>query len=314
MDWKKKGLAAAVAFALCAGGAWGKGLAEAAAAGQQQAQDDLDRAFDAYKARQLDKIAAWRPRSPLSGKAISRVFYPFGGPDILHALAFYPDADEYHLFGLEPVGKPGPAAELLSQKTKDANRKAFSDILAGSFFITKNMHAQEVSAAPVIAYFLSRSGKKIESAEYGSDWVKMVFSSGDKKQTVVYRRWDLSDKTLGASEAKRKALEELAGKDGTVSMLKAASYLCWSKEFSQIRDIVRKSPYVMEDTSGMPLVELQKTHETAAVGRYERPIRVFSNFEDKPLAEALSKSESLPFRYGYTKAGQAHLVFGVKRK
>src|SRR5882762_1624538 len=43
----------------------------------------------------------WKGRAPAS---YSTVFYPFSGPDIGNALAFFPDADTYLLFGLEPPG------------------------------------------------------------------------------------------------------------------------------------------------------------------------------------------------------------------
>jgi hypothetical protein len=32
------------------------------------------------------------------------LFYPFSGPDILHAQTFFPEADKYVMIGLEPVG------------------------------------------------------------------------------------------------------------------------------------------------------------------------------------------------------------------
>ena len=59
----------------------------------------------------------WKGRAPAT---YSTVFYPFGGPDIANALALFPDADTYLLFGLEapgaipvrvvstPIKTPGP--------------------------------------------------------------------------------------------------------------------------------------------------------------------------------------------------------------
>jgi hypothetical protein len=42
-------------------------------------------------------------------KYTDTVFYPFSGPDILNALAFFPDGTEYIMFGLESPGRiPDP--------------------------------------------------------------------------------------------------------------------------------------------------------------------------------------------------------------
>src|SRR5215468_10974301 len=43
----------------------------------------------------------WKGRAPAK---YSTVFYPFSGPDIGNALAFFPDADTYLMFGLESPG------------------------------------------------------------------------------------------------------------------------------------------------------------------------------------------------------------------
>jgi len=36
--------------------------------------------------------------------AVNSVFYPFSGPDATNPLAFFPDAADYVLVGLEPAG------------------------------------------------------------------------------------------------------------------------------------------------------------------------------------------------------------------
>lgn len=52
----------------------------------------------------LDRIDAWRNANLSNAPAREVAFYPFGGPDAANLLAFFPDARDYILVGLEPVG------------------------------------------------------------------------------------------------------------------------------------------------------------------------------------------------------------------
>ena len=50
----------------------------------------------------LERMRTWWPTHAPAKYAT--VLYPFSGPDIANALAFFPDADTYLMFGLEPPG------------------------------------------------------------------------------------------------------------------------------------------------------------------------------------------------------------------
>ncbi len=52
----------------------------------------------------LDHIDAWRSHNLGNAPSRETAFYPFGGPDAANLLEFYPDAHDYILLGLEPVG------------------------------------------------------------------------------------------------------------------------------------------------------------------------------------------------------------------
>src|ERR1700677_2991177 len=52
----------------------------------------------------LDRIDVWRNRNLGGAPSHEVAFYPFGGPDAANLLTFYPDARDYILVGLEPVG------------------------------------------------------------------------------------------------------------------------------------------------------------------------------------------------------------------
>src|SRR6185503_8429857 len=60
--------------------------------------------WNRLKRRYVDRISAWRGKYLQKVTAVNSVFYPFSGPDATNPLAFFPDAGEYVLVGLEPAG------------------------------------------------------------------------------------------------------------------------------------------------------------------------------------------------------------------
>src|SRR5215467_10957880 len=64
----------------------------------------VNSAWKGLQARHLNPIDNWRDRSLKDARTGAVAFYPFGGPDAANLLAFFPDASEYILTGLEPVG------------------------------------------------------------------------------------------------------------------------------------------------------------------------------------------------------------------
>ncbi|MEZ5327055.1 MAG: hypothetical protein R3F19_18550 [Verrucomicrobiales bacterium] len=68
--------------------------------------------------QRLSKIREWRQRE-LGGLTAPLVFYPFSGPDVLFADAFFPDARTYVLCGLESPDLMPDFSEL-----NDSERRA----------------------------------------------------------------------------------------------------------------------------------------------------------------------------------------------
>lgn len=68
----------------------------------------LTSAWMRFRQSQMEPLQAWwRHWRPAT---YATVLYPFGGPDLVNALALFPQADTYLLFGLEPPGAiPDPA-------------------------------------------------------------------------------------------------------------------------------------------------------------------------------------------------------------
>ena len=62
----------------------------------------FDSNWDTLEKRQLSKVRAWSERHLKNRQ--DTLYYMFSGPDFLYADAFFPQASNYLLSGLEPVG------------------------------------------------------------------------------------------------------------------------------------------------------------------------------------------------------------------
>ena len=103
----------------------------------------------------------------------STLFYPFSGPDILHAQTFFPDAQQYVLIGLEPVGALPDFHKQDTSFLKPYFKKINSSlnaILNFSFFRTESMKNdlknEEVDGTLHLLFlFLKRTGSQLSSAK-----------------------------------------------------------------------------------------------------------------------------------------------------
>jgi len=153
--------------------------------------------------------------------------YLFGGPDLISALALFPEAGSYALGGLEPVGKLMNPLELPPEAlhaSLAALRKSTEVIMNFSHFITKDMKDDLQSSAfqgvfPIMLVFLSFTDTRIESAERltlmpggalergeipgGQAALRIVFrqSPAAPASEVIYLQADLSDAALKKNPA-----------------------------------------------------------------------------------------------------------------
>jgi hypothetical protein len=286
---------------------------------------DLDRAWERLEKQQLSKIRAWAP--PLLGPAhedTGPMFYMFSGPDFLYANAFYPNASTYILCGIEPVG-PVPDIDKIPRAVLPsalANlRKSLDSVLSWSFFITKNMKVdlrqnQLSGTLPVLYVFLARAGCTIDSVapvaldrdgnflpegKGTTPGVKIVFfGPGGRQQTLYYFTSDLADWAIKANPGFITFCEQ---QGQGVTLLKAASYLMHSSNFSRVRDfLLTHSKVILEDDSGIPYRFFPKDKwNIRQCGRYVGPIGRFKEHPQPDLAKenAASKPEALEFSFGY---------------
>src|SRR5580698_7754333 len=89
--------------------------------------------------RYLDRIAAWRDHALSRARLGDVAFYPFSGPDSANMFAFFPDAREYYLVGLEPVGCIPAGVRDYTGAYFSELRRSLEPVVALGFFRTNDM-------------------------------------------------------------------------------------------------------------------------------------------------------------------------------
>ena len=255
------------------------------------------------------------------------VFYPFSGPDILHAITFYPDAKNYYLLALEKCGSLPNINEMDTSATANylnSVNSSLQDVFNKSYFITKKMmndlsKAKVNGALPLICVFLSRTGNEVLETKYfhlkddGSyeettidslkSFVKVDFrkQGGRKVQSVYYFRTNLENPSFNKNIGLQVFLNKL---DNCDTYLKSASYLLHYKTFSSIRDIIlAKSKSVLEDDTGIPYSYFTADNWNVKIyGKYFFVTKDFKGVFQTDLSQRYQKDTTrtnLPFSLGY---------------
>jgi hypothetical protein len=286
---------------------------------------DLDRAWGRLEREQLSRIRAWAPQAlNPSYDDNGPMFYMFSGPDFLYANTFFPNANTYILCGIEPIG-PVPDIDKIPRAVLPsalANlRKSLDSVLSWSFFITKNMkvdlkQTQLNGILPVLYVFLARAGCTIDSVapvaldragNFVSDGkgttpgVKIVFfGPSGQGQTLYYFTSDLADWAIKANPGFITFCEQ---QGPGLTLLKAASYLMHSNNFSQVRGfLLAHSKIILQDDSGIPFRFFDPSKWGVRLyGHYHGPISRFKEYPQPDLAEADAEGKAPPldFSFGY---------------
>ena len=295
----------------------------------------FDAAFGQLEQRQLSKIRAWADANLAAPRP--SMFYMFSGPDFLYANAFYGKATTYVLSALEPVGSPPDLTKLprgaIGSTLYDIERST-GTILSFSFFITKKMktdlHAGQVSGTlPILYVFLARSGNTIrnvslvalddkgavatdDAGKNAARGVRIVFAGSDGvERTLYYFSTDLSNPGVKASGF-LKFCETLAPGN---SLIKSASYLLHSGNFSTVRNfILTNSATIIQDDSGIPLADYNpKKWRFFPFGHYAGPIGEFPGRYQQEYAELFRRSQPMDFGIGYRwRSFESNLLLSVQ--
>jgi hypothetical protein len=271
-------------------------------------------AWTKLEVRQLSKIRDWTG-SHLHGRG-ANVFYMFSGPDFLYADAFFPDAKNYVLCGIEPVGTVPDVSKLALGPALYQIEGSLNSVLNYSFFQTKQMR-QDFSATqlngtiPVLMVFLARSGKTIQNITPQSHGVRIDFNGG----SLYYFSIDLSDGSV-----QRSGLLGFCQKLGRGdALLKSASYLPHENGFSTIRNfLLDQSDIIVQDDTGIPYKDFDPGKwQIRLFGNYQPPIDIFKQYLQPDLANAFSHSSPQPLTFGIGYRGwdpkKSALIVGYRK-
>ena len=285
--------------------------------------------------RRLSKMSAWAETEiPDLNKGIKTLFYPFSGPDFLHAHTLFPKAKTYIMFGLEPVGDIPNLKKIPKDKLSSffsAINFSIEDALNLSFFKTidmsKEFNSDMISGSiPIILLFIARTGHEIvdiKPTEINADG-KMVYIDSfknlkgeasynkgteityvDKGDTVIrkiyYFSANVADGGLKANPNPSKYFDNI--EDNVITMIKSASYLMHNTYFSIIRNtVLNKSKAFFQDDSGVAFKYIDKSKwKVQLYGVYNGPIQMFANRFEQDLKDAYLKEniKNINFQYGY---------------
>jgi hypothetical protein len=255
------------------------------------------------------------------------VFYPFGGPDLLFADAFFPHSPMLVLSGLEPVGEVPELERLTAPQLMTALRQLRESIgpaLSLGYFITTRMEEALAGgvlrgALPILYVFLARTGHQIlavqpleldafgvpQPAAEGRDALVpgvriRCQREGQPPRLVYYFRANVLDSALRADGRFAKFVRR-HGQAGT--LLKCGSYLMHEPRFSEIRRLVLEtSTTVVQDPSGIPYRDFEPARWSVSLyGSYRQPIARFAHRDQPELRRAFSNGAigTLDFEVGY---------------
>ena len=252
------------------------------------------------------------------------MFYMFSGPDVLHAVAFFPKASNYVLSAKEPVGELPELTTLprgVVLRTLQNIEAELNSLLNLSFFITEEMkHQLEFGpiygTLPLIYALLARLGKTIQEISFvnlGGDGtprppagprdkatakgVKIVFSGDDgRRQTLYYFSTNIANDGL-----KDSGFLAFCDKLGTAdSFLKSTSYLLQNSNFSIVRNfILEHSGTILQDDTGVPVSSFdRKKWQLQPFGHYVMPLSIFPNTYQTQMADLYRKGKPIPLDFG----------------
>ena len=300
--------------------------------------DSMERGFKHIEEIRLSKMRNWAKTEMAPELANPKtVFYPFSGPDVLHCVQFYPDADQYIMIALERYGSI-PVMEKMDE-TKTTNtlnsiQKSLEDIFGKSYFITRKM-LHDVSnqwngVTPVAAVFLVRAGYSIldvrykhllddgktlvnipidSMSKYTNACVEIYFrkNAGSKIQKITYFKTNLCDDPyggMGSFKTNKPLQVYLNNMPECYTYVKSASYLMNYGTFSVIRNIcLAKSKSILQDDTGIGYQYIDKSKWTIKLyGNYVMPVSDFKGVFQQDLNKAYSDTthvKPLPFSLGY---------------
>ena len=281
----------------------------------------FDSAFAQLEQRQLSKIRAWSETNLAAPRPT--MFYMFSRPGFsLCGRVLFEGLDLCaERAGAGGIGAGSDAIAARRHRAALYNvERSLGSILSFSFFITKQMkvdlQAGQISGTlPILYVFLARSGKTIKSVspvaldDKGATYfanenpgpnavrgARIIFAGSDgQERTLYYFSTDLSNSGVRASGFLKFCATLAPGN----SLLKSASYLLHSGNFTTVRDfLLANSATIIQDDSGIPLAYYSsKKWRFFPFGRYLGPIDEFPGPISGILRRAVSTRAADGFRH-----------------
>ena len=266
------------------------------------------------------------------------VLYPFGGEDLVSALAVFPDAKELTIFSLEEADDPriidtiesGPLSGSLQQsrehlrflmdiafhRTEDLKRmdkNPLPEQIVGALFALA-MHER----VPVSLRFfdLNPDGTPGYTTETFRSFELTFRKPGGPIQTYRHIAGDLSDKGLAKNPG---LVTYIESRKPFAAMTKAASFLLWYSYFSTIRDLLLDNMVWMisDATAPKPSHSEPKGFELVPYGIFNGPEPAFGTISGQNEVVAMWRDavvKKLPMRWGYHDSNRhEHLLITRKK-
>ncbi|TAE68324.1 MAG: hypothetical protein EAZ85_14275 [Bacteroidetes bacterium] len=258
------------------------------------------------------------------------LFYPFSGPDFLHAGTFFPEVENIVMIGLEPIGTLPDIDKIAKTNLGgyfNGLQRSLVTILQYSFFKTIDMNVdltgRVVSSIdgtlPVIMLFMARTNHKILNyekmalnkegtlvpiADFKGDKstyyaTKIEYQRGDKpeeRKTLYYLSVNLSNDMYegkGGLNQRKDLKTFIENLDFKSVYLKSASYLMYKPYFSVIKNIIlNKTKYLLQDDSGMAFNNFTNGKwDITLFGAYAGPISLFANYWQNDMNTAYKQKK-----------------------
>jgi hypothetical protein len=308
----------------------------------------LDQNWARVEKTKIGKMRPWVEKE-LSSLNTKSLFYPFAGADFLNAYTLFPQAKQYILVGLEPVGSPPDLMKIHKSDSLEfyfnTLNKSLSSILNFSFFRTKSMavdfHQEDVNGTmQIMLLFIERTGHSIidiKPVAVNSKGELVSYTSFEKAKRDTLRNHGAQIDFTGADSIERSVIyfsvnlanqpfikntgfkTFIKNQGADVTYIKSASYLMHKPYFSDIRSfIINNSRAILQDDSGIPWKFFNTNAYTISLyGTYTGTIPLFHNYQadlDSVYKKDSLKVKALPFGIGYKyKEGTSNLMLSIKK-
>lgn len=306
----------------------------------------MDTSWNKMYRDRLEKIQTWEASTFSTSLNDSLpVFYPFSGPDFLHAHYLYPHAKEYILAALEPIIEIPPLDTLsITERDKflDSLGHSLRDIFNKSYFITTHMKKdlkQIKGVLPALYFFIERSGHELLDHQFISldsaghevgvkitqlHWqktpgVKITFRNDQTQEvkTLYYFSISISDQGLKERPELIKFINERAPFN---TFVKSASYLMHNPPFKMVKELIlTNTESLFQDDTGVPYRDFKKRLDVdwQLYGEYTKPVKDFGDEKFQPDLDSLYKSskdkKEIPFSLGYHWGSKKQNYMLIKR-